>query len=131
VTRQTIDINGGQSELRANGQVVNSVGGLLALPSNIGTESRDRFAVVPEVGVSLGYSVTDRLRVSVGYNFLYWSSVVRPGDQINRNLDVLQIPNFGIPAGAAVPTNPTQPVRQFNTTDFWAHGLTFGVEIRF
>jgi hypothetical protein len=34
-------------------------GGLLALPSNIGHYSRDVFSVVPEVGVTLGYQLTD------------------------------------------------------------------------
>lgn len=133
-TRQTVEINGSQTIFR-NGQTLRFDGGLLALPSNIGRESRDRFSVVPETGVSLGYNFSDRLRVSVGYNFLYWSSVVRPSDQIDRNLDVRQIPNFVRPTdpllGGALPTNPTAPQRLFRDNDFWAHGLTVGVEVKF
>jgi len=134
-TRQTVDINGSQSVIQANGVTTNFKGGLLALPSNIGSESRDRFSVVPEVGVSLGVKLTDGIRLSVGYNFLYWSSVVRPGEQIDRRLDLLQIPNFtqlpSPPFGPTLPTNPTLPQRLFKDTDFWAHGLTVGLEIRF
>lgn len=135
-TRQTVDISGSQTVIQPGGRTSNFVGGLLALPSNIGSFSRDRFSVVPELGFTLGYNVTDQVRLSVGYNFLYWSSVVRPGGQINRNLDILQIPNFTAPPSPPFgPTLPTTPVRQpqfkFEDTDFWAHGLTVGVEIRF
>src|SRR5205085_3026875 len=58
-------------------------GGLLALPTNIGHYSSDRFAVVPEASVVLGYQFTDGLRAFVGYTFLYWSDVRRAGDQID------------------------------------------------
>src|SRR5262249_26491544 len=49
--------------------------GLLALPSNTGRFHEDRFAVVPEASVNIGYQVTDGLRLFVGYTFIYWSSV--------------------------------------------------------
>lgn len=103
-------------------------GGLLALPSNIGSFSSTRFSVVPEIGGSVGYYVTDWLRLSVGYNFLYWSSVVRPGDQIDRNLNSNQIPGFNVPI--VLSTDPP-PRRLFSPTDYWAHGLTFGAEVHF
>ena len=32
----------------------------------------------------VGYRVTDCIRVNVGYNFLYWSEVARPGEHIDR-----------------------------------------------
>src|SRR5262249_15357519 len=57
-------------------------GGLLALPTNIGRYSRSRGSVVPEVGVNLGYQLTDHLQATVGYTFLYWSRVARPGNTI-------------------------------------------------
>jgi len=66
--------------------------GLLARPSNSGRSSRDAFAAVPECAVTLGYRVTRWLRATVGYSFLYWSDVARPGDQIDRGLDRRQIP---------------------------------------
>jgi hypothetical protein len=102
------------------------VGGLLALRNNIGDRERDVFSVVPEVSVTVGYYVTDRLRATLGYNFLYWSHVVRPGDQIDPVLNVNQIPNF-----AKFPDNPDRPRPLFQSTDFWAHGITAGLEYRY
>jgi len=67
-------------------------GGLLALPSNIGTQTRNRFAVIPELGVKVGYQLTDHIRVYAGYNFLYASSVVRPGNQIDPVINRAQLP---------------------------------------
>lgn len=110
-------------------------GGLLAEPSNIGTFSRDRFAVVPEVGLRLGYDVHDCVRLTVGYNLLYWSSVMRPGDQIDRNIDVTNIPNFQARDAngnlITTPVSPARPMALLKDTDYWAQGLTFGIEFRY
>ena len=86
-------------------------------------------------GLDVGVTFAKNIWVSVGYNFLYWSSVVRPGEQIDRRLDVTQIPNFSPPPsppfGPTLPTNPQVPQRLLKDSDFWAHGLTAGIEIRF
>jgi hypothetical protein len=61
---------------------------------------------------------------SVGYDFLYESSVLRPTDQIDRSfskgLPFLQDPN-----------STTGPIRRFKTTDFYAQGVSLGVAFRF
>ena len=106
-------------------------GGLLTTQSNIGNYTKDRFAVVPEVGLKLGYDLTQCVRLSVGYNFIYWSSVMRPGDQIDRNIDVLQVPNFVPLPTAITPVVPARPMPLLKETDYWAQGLTFGVEFRY
>jgi hypothetical protein len=122
VTHQELTIQGSQQSSAG----VTSVGGLYALNSNIGTYSRDRFAVVPELGVTLGWFLTDHVQFTMGYNVMYWSNVVRPGDQIDRNLDVNRIPNFVVtPKPADVPG--AHPEVLFKDTDFWAQGLSFGV----
>lgn len=87
--------------------------GWLAQASNIGSYSRDRFAVVPEARVSVGYQVTENLRLAVGYTFLYASTVVRPGDQID-------------PVSGA-----DHPAFAFHGTDFWAQGLDAQVQVRY
>jgi hypothetical protein len=125
---QSIDIDGGQVRVLPTGEVLTFKGGLLALPTNIGHFTRDRFAVVPEIGLQVGYQINDNLRVFVGYSFLYLSSVVRPGDQIDRVVDITQIPNFPVPAR---PTGLTRPAVSFKDTDFWAQGISFGLEIRY
>jgi hypothetical protein len=126
---QRIDIAGRTTILPgpAGGAVQDFPAGLLALGSNSGSFSRDRFAVIPEVGVKLGYQLTDSLRAFVGYDFLYISNVVRPGDQIDRVLDVNQIPLVG----GAAPPPPARPLVPFRTTDFWAQGLSVGLELRY
>lgn len=108
---QTLDINGRQTVQYANGAVGTFPGGLLALPgANIGNFKRDRFAAMPEVGVKMGVYITPHLKFSVGYNLLYLSSVIRPGDQIDQGLDVTRIPNFPLlPAPAPLAYVRPQP----------------------
>jgi len=131
VTHQTVDIDGTQRFVSLqNGAVQNFKGGLLALEGrNIGEFTKDRFSVVPELTMTAGYHLTDHIRVYGGYNLLYWSSVVRPGDQIDTQLDTSRIPNF-LPPGV-VGTNNGRPIVPFKTSDFWAHGLLFGLEVRY
>jgi hypothetical protein len=127
-THQVVDIRGNQLITTPTGTTSFFQGGLLALPSNIGSFNRDRFAVVPEVGVTLGLQVTPRIKLLVGYTFLYWSNVVRPGNQIDRVIDISQVPNTGL----AVPSaGGNHPAALFKSTDFWAQGLSFGMEFKF
>lgn len=100
-------------------------GGLLAQNSNIGTYTSDDFAVMPMVGLNAGLWVTEKFRVYAGYNFWYLSEVVRPGDQIDLGLNT----NF-LSTGTAS-GGPMRPTFIRNATDFWAHGLNFGAELRF
>jgi hypothetical protein len=131
---EVVDIGGNQAVTQPGRQTQFFTGGLLALPSNIGHYERDRFSVVPEAGVTLGYQVTDNLRVFAGYNFLFWSNVVRPGDQIDFVLNENQIPNFhGLPKSAARNGNPgpARPTFQFRESSFWAQGMTAGLELKY
>jgi hypothetical protein len=127
-THQVVDIFGNQLQIDNVLGPSRFVGGLLALPTNIGHYTHNHFAVVPELGLKLGYQVTEHVRLTLGYDFLYWSSVVRPGDQIDRGLDTTRIPNF---VSTDQPTGLRRPAPQFNTTDFWAQGLNVGLEIRY
>jgi hypothetical protein len=126
---QTVSIFGGQTVTPAGGPTTPFVGGLLALPSNIGTFNRDRFAVVPEADFNVGYQVARFCRLFVGYSFVCASTVVRPADQIDRSLNVAQIPNFGFPP--PIPPGPTRPLSPFASTAFWAQGLNFSCEFRY
>lgn len=134
-TRGSIAFGGTEQEVRITGATrltgpagtATLPGGLLALPSNIGTYSRNRFAVVPEARINVGYQATDSLRVFVGYTFLYWSSVVRPGDQIDPVVNPALVPtNLGV-----APGGPARPAFNFRDTDFWAQGLSLGLELRY
>jgi hypothetical protein len=109
-----------------NGQItldgVTSPGNSLTQLTNIGDRTQTRFAVVPEVGVKARYQLTDRLAASVGYDFLFIDRAARPGDQIDRNVNATQAPQFG-----GVLVGPAVPAPRTETSNFFAHGLNLGL----
>jgi hypothetical protein len=98
-------------------------GGLFATLSNIGTTRRDEFGFLGSGTVKLGYQFTNWLNAYVGYDLIYLSSVVRPGDQI----DPVVNPNF-VPTSVSFgnTTSVFRPGVPFNRTDFTVQGWTFG-----
>ena len=127
-THQTVTIDGSTTFIPANSTAIVQPGGLLAQRTNIGHYSQNRFSVVPEVGLKLGYQLKPALRIFIGYNFLYWNNVVRPGDQIDRMVNTSQLPSIFGPGQLVGPARPNFSFRQ---TDFWTHGVSFGLEWRF
>jgi hypothetical protein len=126
--RQTATIGGGQAPAFADGSIGQYQGGLLALPgANQGTFSQNKFAVLPEVGLNVGYHITPHLRAFVGYNFLYLSNVLRASGTVDPVVDAARIPNFQPPSPNG-PLYPVRPAPQFTTTDFWAQGISFGLQ---
>jgi hypothetical protein len=101
-------------------------GGLFAQPSNYGKNTQDACAVLPEIRAQAGWDPNPHIRVLVGFDFLYVSDVVRPGDQIDRRLNLTQTPELG-----RVLVGPALPAPMFNHTDFWAYGLSAAVTFRF
>ena len=86
------------------------------------------FAVAPEVGVNLGFALSNSCRVFAGYSFTYLSSVARPAEQVDRSVNLGLIPtspSFG------TSNNPAAPRAVFQSTDFWAHGINLGAAFRF
>jgi hypothetical protein len=100
-------------------------GGFFAQPSNIGHQTQSAFAVVPQAGLALGYHVTTRLTALVGYDFIYWSDVVRAGNQVDRNINLTQNPVLGTTSGALV--GAARPAPEFNHSGFIAHGISLGL----
>jgi Putative beta barrel porin-7 (BBP7) len=125
-THQTVDINGATTITPLGGTAIVRPGGLLALPTNSGRFSRDVFSVVPEGSVNVGYQFTNNLRFSVGYTFLYWSGVARPGDAVDLRVNSTRVPTSLLP-----PSGPAAPLFAFRGSDFWAQGMTFGVQLLF
>jgi hypothetical protein len=123
--RQSIEINGATSI--SNTSPPNIRGGILAVISNIGQYQRNEFTVVPEAKVQLAYKFKSHLRAFIGYDFLYWNKVVRPGEQIDRVVNPALIRQFGVPTN----TRPIRPIFTFNDTGFWAQGIGIGVQTRF
>jgi hypothetical protein len=108
VTQQTVHIEGEATDSLSPLVVHN---GSLAQRSNIGDYNRNVFSVIPEINLTLGMNVTQRIRITAGYTFMYWTDVVRPGEQINGSR--------------------TNPGFEFRSTDFFAHGANVGLEYRY
>jgi hypothetical protein len=108
-------------------------GGLLALPTNIGENHKDKFVFVPELTVNLGYRVTRSLTATVGYNLLYVTSVLRAGNDVDLGVNPTLVPFFN-GAGAVPMTNVPQQFRPAflnRASEFFAQGLNFGLTYRF
>lgn len=125
VNQQQVDI-AGSTTITEDGDPVTSTGGLLTQRSNIGSYSQEEFSVVPELGLNLGYSITPRLRAIAGYSLIYFPNVVRAGDQVDLDVNT----NF-LPPETTPFTGPLRPSFAFDTTDFWAHGFSLGLDYRF
>jgi hypothetical protein len=117
--------------LRVDGNTVVSgrgiaIGGVRALPTNMGHFNNTDFSLFGETGIQLGVQATKHLSLRVGYNLLYWTDVLRPGNVISPTLTRSQVPidpTFNARAPA------TQPVIAFRSSDFLAHGLVVGVVV--
>lgn len=105
-------------------------GGIFALPSNIGSHVKTRFAYIPEVNLNLGYQFTNCLRVQAGYTFFYVSEVARASRQVNRNLNPTQ--------SIAIEFNPTteiegpaKPKGKIKSKGMWVQGVNVGLAYDF
>ncbi len=122
---QKVRING-STQLVEAGVPATFTGGLLAQRSNIGIYERDEFAVVPELSATLGWHLTPRFSLTAGYTFVYFSNVVRAGDQIDTDLNPGLIPIEDDPLNG-----PLRPRFVFRQNDFFAQGITVGGDFRF
>jgi hypothetical protein len=129
---QKVGISGSlvTNDFTADGTTQSFAGGYFALPTNIGDRSRTVFAVLPEVKLNLGYRVTPATTLYVGYSLLYASDVVRPGNQINRNINPTQSVSY-VGAPPVSLDGPAQPSFAFNGSSFWAQGVSIGLSVGF
>jgi hypothetical protein len=126
-THSQVLVNGATARTGVGGvsnATLTYAGGVLAQPTNIGIYESNGITAIPELGLKLGFFLNRRLKLSAGYNFIYWSKVTRPGDQIDTSVNSSQIPP-GTLQGAGFPQYPAK------TTDFWLQGFTAGLEYRF
>jgi hypothetical protein len=90
--------------------------GLTVQARNTGTFDRTALNMVAEVGVVIGYRLTNHLQLLGGYSLLLWDSPLRSGDQI----DLVVNTNAGTP--------PARPAIPFRSDFFWAQGVNVGLE---
>lgn len=126
-TMQQVSIDGATTFSGPTGSLT-AAGGVLALPSNIGTYHRTVFGILPEFGFNVGFNITDHLRLQMGYSALLWNRVVRPGTSFDRSVNTGLAPssqNFGTVTGAIA------PVFRFHDETFWAQSLNLGLEFHY
>lgn len=104
-------------------------GGIFAQGTNIGSCKKTHFAFLPEVNANIGYKITDCLSIKAGYTFLYVSKVLRPGSQIDRNINPTQ--SFAIEGPDAALSGDPSPRALKKTNSIWAQGLSVGFDLIF
>ncbi|MEI7686910.1 MAG: BBP7 family outer membrane beta-barrel protein [Planctomycetota bacterium] len=124
VNDMSLDIEG--STTRSDRATVYPAG-ILANGANMGRYRESHFAFVPEANLSVGWWFTQNLRLKVGYNVLYISEVVRPGSNITNMVNPSAVPVDQLYGTSPVARSPSL----FQRTDFWAEGLTFGIDFRY
>jgi hypothetical protein len=85
-------------------------GGVLVTAANAGRTVQNEFSLVPQGDAKIGWAFSRYMMAYVGYTFLYWRDVIRPGELI-----------------PLVPGNPVQ----FHQVNFWAQGISLGFEMRY
>jgi hypothetical protein len=113
---QSSNIQGSTTE-SFDGMSSTTSGGIFSQDSNIGRLEQDTFAFIPELGVKLGYDVTQNLQATVGYTFVMWSSVALAGEQMDRTVDLVQA--------------TTRPAPALIDSSFWMQGIDLGLNYRF
>ena len=127
---QVVDIQGDSSQFGPKATPTGSAtGGFFAQPSNIGRTSANPFAALPSMQAKLGYQITPCLRAFLGYDMMYLNEVVRPANQIDRNINLTQSAILGATKG--VLKGAALPAPHFQRTSFWAQDVSFGFELRF
>jgi hypothetical protein len=93
--------------------------GLYVQPSNAGRFTHEHFSFVPEARFTLGYEFNRNVRIGAGYNLIVWTNVIRPEQQLDRNIN---LPPSDLAA---------RPTVSFQNTTFWAQGLSLSLQLSF
>jgi hypothetical protein len=124
-TEEALDISGSTIATEASGAVAtNPKAALYVGPGNVGHYTGNDFAAVPEGQFKVVYQFNQYFRMNLGYDVLWISRVVRPGDQINENVNVQ--PVGGPPVGPLEPT-----FEGLHGSGLWAQGFSIGMEVNY
>lgn len=109
--------------LNVPGQASAMLPGGLLVPAT-GTSSSDCvFSFVPELRLNVGYQLTSHLEIFAGYNVMWWTNVIRAGEQIDLRVNPGLLP-------PPIATGPV-PTAPFASSTFWAQGVNVGLIRRF
>ncbi len=93
--------------------------GLLARQTNIGTYRDDTFVIVPELGLHIGYRLTNKLDFTIGYSMLRLPKVSRVVDSLDPNL----ASNLSDPLVGEI-----RPSFTLQESNFTLHSLNLGLQ---
>jgi Putative beta barrel porin-7 (BBP7) len=128
-THEKLDIHG--STRFVDGGIENIVPfGVFALEPNSGSFSSKKPSYLPEGIIKVGYQWTQRLSTYVGYDGMYLSNLVRPGNQVNPVINPTLLP-ISQAYNPQFPFGPPQPALLFSKSDFYMQGLMFGLSYRY
>ncbi len=123
-TQQNIAIAGSRTNTTNGVSAAPTDGFVYAQPTNSGMQNQSAFSAIPELQCRLGYDVTKHIQLYAGYDYFYWTNVLRPGNAVDSVINTSQ--RNGQPlVGSARP----EPV--MSPSGIWAQGMTFGVELKY
>ncbi len=130
--RQSVTASGLTSGTDAAGAPISRVGGLLAAggPGN-GNLERDvtnRVSTATQLNAYVGVKLTDHLRTTIGYQFLYLNNVARPGQQLDPIVNQRVVPVSG--AFGSLSGQPGNRLT-LDRDGFYAHGATIAFELTY
>jgi hypothetical protein len=133
---ETVSVAGLSTARSPDGTTQSLPSGIFATTgTNTGRTTTNWFALSPEVDVRCGYHFTQCTFAFVGYNFLYLNNVVRPGTEVNQNVNLAFVPTSlsfrSFPAAVASQAPLFQPAPLSKHEDFWAQGIEFGLEFKY
>jgi len=97
-----------------------SAGGLLALPTNIGSYQTTKFVAIPELRLFANRLVTQRLALNFGYTFLLVPQTWRAAEQVDFTVNESQI-------GGGTLSGLSRPSFRGASSDMWIQALSLGV----
>jgi hypothetical protein len=97
------------------------LGHLYVQPSNFDKTSTTQLGLIGECTTSVTWSIAPNVAISGGYNYIYWSRVLRATNQVDSNINFNQ--SF---AG-----QPISPLPREQRSEFWAQGFVASLEFMF
>src|SRR4029077_12184903 len=102
-------------------------GGVLATSTNSGQHVSTQFSVASESTINLKFKATKCITLVAAYTVLYLNKVVRPGTEIDRNVNQAGIPSS--PSFTNFIVFPKSPGFNFNDGNIWANGVSAGLHL--
>ena len=108
----------GQTVINDSANSIIDAQGLLTRSTNIETHERNVITVIPQISLRGTYAVSHRVDVTIGYSLIFFPHVLQPTEQLDPDLAV----NLADPV-----LGEQRPQFTFQSHDYWAQGLTFGL----